>query len=186
MKKLLSIVFALCLVLTISVFAVSAETTNVAKVGDVEFADLQAAFDAAAVSGETVTLIADVVLDTAVSDDKPDKSAHGIAVWSGQTVELDLAGHTITGTAGNAGGKNYFVIKVFSGSLTIDDTVGGGAIICDTKNPASTRNSVIENYSGTLILNGGSFENKILQSGCYGIESQTTHGDTYLTINDGV
>mgnify|MGYP004654237925 CR=1 FL=1 len=111
-KKLCSILLALTMVLTllpVSALAdggapasepTPAETpvaSNVAKIGDQEYATLAAAVKEAK-EGETVTLAGDVELDTRISITKK--------------ITLDLAGHTI---------KNGSAVKAQSGLFVVDN-----------------------------------------------------------------
>ena len=102
-------------------------------------------YDALQISG-TYTLGENVVYD----------GVNKLRVPYGQTVTLDLAGHTINRNLGEAISEGY-VIQV-AGTLTINDSVGGG-LITGGKNSGSYSGSSgggISIESGTFIMNGGS------------------------------
>lgn len=89
-------------------YGVTEATANVAKVGDVEYATLQEAINAAQ-SGATVTLLNDIT--------------ENVIIAAGQNITLDLNGHTLTGTADD----EHDVIEVNGGSLTIKDSTAAAA-----------------------------------------------------------
>ena len=77
----------------------------VARIGETDYATL----DEAVASGGKIRLLSDVALDS-------------LLVPSGAEVALDLAGHSLTGT------QQDQAAVVVHGSLTVDDSVGGGRI----------------------------------------------------------
>ncbi len=86
MKKILATILALVMAIGVTTMAWATET-NVAKVGDAQYATLQAAVDAA--DGKTVQLLMNVTAS--------------ITIGSGKTVTLDLNGKTLTGSIVNKG-----------------------------------------------------------------------------------
>ena len=80
---------------------------------------------------------------------------YGVEVNNGQNVILDLRGHTL-----HVRLDQDDMITVFGGgTLTINDSVGGGALI--TKGPSSKLLNVIRiSGAGKLTVNGGSFQNR--------------------------
>ena len=80
---------------------------------------------------------------------------YGVEVDNGQNVILDLRGHTL-----HVRLYHDDMITVFGGgTLTINDSVGGGALI--TKGPSSKLLNVIRiSGAGKLTVNGGSFQNR--------------------------
>ncbi|MBQ3146333.1 MAG: hypothetical protein IJB91_01235, partial [Oscillospiraceae bacterium] len=128
----------------------------VAQIGDQKYVTLQAAIDAA--DGKTVTLLADVELTETVT-------VNG-------TVTLELNGKKLSGVNNEA--EASAVIKN-NGSLTIQDTVGGGIITSkalqpDTTNKPVYANNTISNF-GTLTVKSGIIENASTGYACYAIDS---------------
>ena len=137
---------------------------NVAKIGETEYATLEAAIVAAS-EGDTIVLIDDVSnISTLVVE---------------KDITIDLAGHTIsTAVNANDNTKHYYAIENWA-TLVINDTVGTGKI--------SSRG--IDNYV-SLTINGGSYET--IDSGNGGAAVYNNYlidgGDELiaeLTINDG-
>ena len=95
----------------------------VAKIGDVYYATLQAAADAAA-DGETVVLLKDVTLAQRV-----DVNA------SGKSIAIDLGGKTVTPTA-TCGNGSAFDVK--SGTVAIKNGKIDGSAITQTAEQAAT------------------------------------------------
>ena len=152
---------------------------SVAKIGDVEYADLQEAINAA--NGGTVTLVADVTYTTVYANNKTHWNGDlNYELSVGGNVTLDLNGYTIKSTGGSSH-SYYALICVRSGSLTVVDgsEAKNGAIICSAETVAQRAYTIYNN--GALVLNGGTVSNTI---GNYAIESVTV-GETSLTINEG-
>ena len=116
----------------------SAGASPVAKVGEAECETL----DEAIAAGGDIRLVADATVEW-------------LQIGSGVTVMLDLAGHTLTGTR-----TDRATFYVNGGSLTIDDSVGGGRIMHDgavvnSGHVASEATAVsIYNYGEFVLLNG--------------------------------
>ena len=154
----------------------------VAKIGDVEYADLQEAInETAAANGGTVTLISDVTYTTVYTDNKTHWNGDlNYELSVGGNVTLDLNGHTIK-TTGGSSHSYYALICVRSGSLTVVDnsTEKTGAIICSAETIKEKAYTIYNN--GALTLNGGTVSNTV---GNYAIESVTV-SNTALNINEG-
>lgn len=132
-RKLCSVLLALCMVLTLLPVSAMAEAddsapaevpaaSNVAKIGDQEYATLADAVEAAE-SGATITLLNDVALDSTLT--------------LGKNLILDLNGHVISN--GNNLGTNYLV-KVANGAEV--------SIIGNKEN--SSINDTRTNLTGTI------------------------------------
>jgi len=161
--RLLSIVLAVLMVISMVPVAAYAETTMTAD-------SLQAAIN----NGGEIALENDIQL------------TQGLTVPAGVTVTLDLNGKTITGTPAEA---KAFAVITNLGNLTITDSVGGGAVVCDHKLTGSTAYAVntIAN-SGTLTVKGGTVENKSTASNQigYAIDNLSTSYDAVVVIEGGV
>ena len=102
-----------------------------AAIGGKTFDTLQKAIDAAG-EGDTVTLLADVT--------------ESVTIDAGETIVLDLNGHTLTNTEGSHTITN-------NGALTVQDTSAGGTGTVDNVTHAK---GALVNY-GTAVLEGGTF-----------------------------
>ena len=209
-KRVLSLVLALVLVL--GVLPVTAMASgNVASVTingtTTEYASVQAAVDAAAVSGGTVKLLADVELDAQVDITSGsftfDLAGYTLAYYStGNVLYVDGATLTVTdssaektGTLTPCGSSIYNSgIWLDSGSVTVDGaisnggyrglTVAGGTM---TVNDFTTDEDVCI-QGGELIINGGSMEQLDMSGGetiVNGGYFSTTSGITYLMYLNG-
>ena len=106
------------------------ESKAVARIGDVKYLTLQAAFDAAK-DGETVTLLADVTEDATLN--------------RGKSVTLDATGHTVEAT-----------LMVNSGTLTV---TGGTFDTTDRGNAGTADHCLIAwNSNAKIIVDGGTFK----------------------------
>lgn len=162
------------------VWTVSAKN-YVAQVGDQKYETLQEAVIAAK-DGGTVKMISDV--NAAMEVDAGSNRLAMIYVASGYDVTFDLNGHTITSVSNNSA-KDHLLVYVSSGKLTIVDTVGTGKIELSATASKSLSN-VLTNYSGTLIVNGGTFINQVSDDfNTFAVDSRDTHGGVYTEINGG-
>ena len=124
------------MVVAVSLGLMSAGASPVAKVGEAEYETL----DEAVAAGGAVRLVADATVEW-------------LQIGSGVTVALDLAGYTLTGTR-----TDRATIYVNGGSLTIDDSVGGGRITHDGavaySGYVASSASAIANNGELVFLNG--------------------------------
>ncbi len=122
----------------------SGETeTVVAQVGDVECASLAEAF-AKAVDGDTVTLLADVAIDTET-----------YTIADGISLTLNMNGKKITVTDNATG--NYELFYIY-GELTV---IGDGTIeLTSTNNREwNAMSAIFHNRGGVLTIENGTFKN---------------------------
>ena len=187
----------LVVVLTMSVMTVVAfaaetndetSTTDVAEVNGVKYDNLQAAIDAAA-DGETVTVIANIEATVMPVADRVSASSAFICIPTGKTVTLDLNGKTVSVT-GDAEAL-YDTLGILNyGNLTIEDSANGGkfTFVYDGAKEVGTSqiHSTILNF-GTLVVNGGTFENNSVRGyGKYTVNNYSWGGNADVTINGGV
>ncbi len=144
----------------------------VAQVGENKYQSLQEAIDAAS-NGATVKLLKDITLEETIT------------IAKGNTLVLDLAGKTIAGTDGKA--SSNFELIANKGTLTINDSVGGGAITLTstTDRDWNAYSAVIANLGGTLTIEGGKVHHLGGTDMAYAIDNNSTLGNTVLTINGG-
>ena len=128
----------------------------VATVGGKNYSTIKDAIDAAG-DGDTVTLLANVT--------------ESITIGEGETIVLDLNGHTLTNTEGSHTITN-------NGALTVQDTSAGGTGTVD--NVTHARGALV-NY-GTAELEGGKFTRSAENS-----TSPTDNGENswYVIDNQG-
>lgn len=148
-KKILSLLTAAAMTLSLGITSVSADTTEeagsvVAKIGETGYTSLADAFNAAA-NKATITVVADTsIIGDAVS-------------FNGKSVTLDLNGKTITAENKVSG----YIVLTDNASLTLKDTVGGGSIVSNTKfdGTADTTKPVINVDGGsTFTMQSGTIE----------------------------
>lgn len=142
MKKVLSLLLALCLVVGMIPLAASAAEGDVAAVGSTSYPTLAQAVDAAQ-SGQTITLITDT-----------DISESGLTIPGEKSLTLDLNGNNLKAANTNTGN-----IKVY-GNLTIKDsaTSADGKIYTETTYTNSTTRYGLINAIGekaSIILESG-------------------------------
>ena len=114
-----------------NIFGDGVKTDYVARVGSTGYGTLQEAINNAS-SGATVTLLADVT--------------ESVTIDAGETIVLDLNGHTLTNTK-----ESHTITN--NGTLTVQDTSAGGTGTVD--NVTHARGALV-NY-GTAELEGGTF-----------------------------
>jgi len=167
MKKFLTFVLVLAMVMSVSSFAMAAELPAVVG-GKITLGN------------DTYTLSADVTL----------AAGQYIEVPAGVTAVLDLNGFTITGTDNNTSG-NFYLIDVNKGKLTIQDSsaAGTGKITLTATNERNWSSSsvVVANNQGTLEVKSGTIEHLGGTSMAYGIDNLTNGniGDAITTISGG-
>ena len=111
------------------------------------------------------------------------QNSYYLYVQNGGNVVLDLAGYRLTRSALTTDSR---LIGVQGGNLTVNDSVGGGEIVCETRNGGygySGAGILVENWDGSkLTVNSGT-----IVGGEYGIYTQggTTviNGGTFLVLN---
>ena len=150
-KKLLALLMALVMTLTLVPVTALAEGDNVAKIGDNEYATLADAI--AAVPDGTETTITMIANSTETADST-------ISVAATKNIVLDLNGKTVTGS-GTAEDSRFLDNR---GTLTVKDTStnANGKITFSTTNPDqsySKENITIYNIGGNLTLLSGTIEN---------------------------
>lgn len=166
------------LTLAVALPASANENANVAKIGDTEYATLDAAI-AAAADGDTVTLIHDAKVTAAVT-------------LSGKSITLDLNGMTLTSSATNG------ISVAADAALTI---TGNGNMVVTGNYSSGIENSgtlVIENGTFTAVygavralggstttINGGTFESSTERYGMYYWANSNKTALT-VTINNGI
>ena len=128
---------------------------------------------AAANAGDTITLLGNIAI------------TNTITIAADKTITLDLAGYTITGAPAESAA---YAVITNKGNLTVEDSVGGGKILCDHQLTGSTSYAVntITN-AGTLTVNGGVIENTSTASNQigYAIDNNSTTGNAVVTVNGG-
>lgn len=174
LKKLLSVVISLTLLLSIISVPVFADGNNVAKIGGTEYASVTSAISAAT-SGATVTLIGDETLTSAVT------------LYT--DIILDLNGHTLTMNV-TSGMTGAFYLN--GHSLTVRDTSAGQAGLIDIT--SSSGNGAYGFYvsgSGSnLLLESGNIVAKNAAAGsnwwnAKGIQAVTVSSGSTFTMTGG-
>jgi len=189
-KRLLSILLALCMVVSLFTVTAFAAAPTVATVGDTPYTDLQTALKNA--NGGTVKLCADITYKGVYQSGS---SGH----WNGDnnyelsvnnTVTLDLNGYTIKSTGGSS--NNHFVLICVGkkGNLTICDSsaLQTGKIICDAKTTAAGKLISTVYNNGSLTVTGGTISNTVPAENntCYAIESVTVESTSVSISGDAV
>ncbi len=188
--------------------------TAVAKIGDTEYATLEAAFKAAIPMGHPIIkLLQNVTLSS-------NSSGYGIYV-EGTSVTLDLNGYTISQEKSVVGSQECGVFYVSDYSLTITDSSANGngaieqpnrgtAVYADNGNgqvivekgkirataveensAANTPNCAVFVRGGSAIINGGTLEGKVkgivVSDGNLTVTGGTIYGETSnaLLVNVG-
>lgn len=173
-KKILSLLTAAAMTLSLGITSVSADTTEeagsaVAKIGDTGYTSLAAAFNAAANKA-----IITVVADTSIIGEK--------VLISGKNVTLDLNGNKITTDNSNTGN-----IQVENkATLTLKDSVGNGSIVTDTPYVYNkTDKTAIYVENADFVMNSGTISTVCsdpINEGQFGVG---VHQNSNVTINGG-
>lgn len=148
---------------------------DVAKIGKATFKSLQTAIDSAK-AGDIITLITDVVLQK------------GLKISADDVITIDLAGKTVSQAKKQTNG---YQMILNDGSLTIEDSIGGGKIsYIDLGNGGEYISDTIYNR-GVLTVNGGTIENlssdTVATNGYpHAIDTYSGIRDTSVTINNGI
>ncbi len=143
-----------------------------AKIGDKYYARLTGALDEVK-SGDTITILADTTVDTTLE------------IPAGMSITLDLNGKTITGKDTVPSG-NFALIKN-KGTLEVKDTAGNGKITlaATTDRDWNALSAVISNEGGDLTITSGTLEHLGGSDMAYGIDNNSTLGETNLYVNGG-
>ena len=146
----------------------------VAEVDGTKYETLAEAF--AAADGETVKLLTDIVL------------TEGVTVAKGNTVTLDLAGHTVSAELAELPAS--FALITNKGTLTVQDSATGGKLSVNYTGESWGYGKglyTISNEGGTLNIAGGRVENLTSVSGSMydAIDNNSTLGNTVLNISGG-
>ena len=157
-QRILAILLSLTMMFTLVPTAMAEGETAVAKVGDDEYATLQAAINAAT-AGQTVKLVAN--------------TAEDIKISAGKDITLDLGNSKLTNKSGDT-------ITVALGATL---TVTGNGESADEDGSAGTVDNVTNGKAdivnnGTVILNGGLY----LRSEETGTDSETSGDNSYYNI----
>ena len=158
MKKFVSIFLAL--VMAMGLTTVAWADGNVAKVGETEYATIQAAIDAAE-DGDTITVIADHEMD--IVDGVTNSGGYYTLVnVANKTVTIDLNGCDIAVDVTNlpANTKSSMLMGVFAadtnGALTLKDGMNTGSVRL-TGGQTKTAYSLVIAYDGLISIEGGSY-----------------------------
>ena len=185
MKKFLTFVLVLAMVLSVSSFAMADVTLrgNGNDEADPYLVKTEEELIAAAAAGGYIRLDGSFDVDEAV------------VIPEGVTVVLDLNGKTITGTDTTT--KNFGLITLandgkaphVAANLTVKDSAGGGNVTLIAENDTGWNrlSAVIFNQQGTVKVEGGTFQHFGGTSMSYGIDNLTNGGvgDAELTITGG-
>ena len=152
-------------------FADNGNSTNVAKVGNNEYATLAEAI-AAAKDGETVTLLANATEDVTINKNITlDLGGKTLTNTNSGKATISVTGGTVTVKNGTViGGTSYYNIEATKGSnanLTLIDV---------TAKAGNTDSSMIDNW-GTLTINSGDYSG--------GLNVVKSEEGSTLTINGG-
>jgi len=156
------------------------KAANVAKIGDIEYPSLQAAFEAVQ-DGETIVLLDNITIEG---------TTDGVMVVdSNKSVTLDLNGKTITAIDNATGNFSLFFIGgQTDGELTVKDSGENGTITLTATNNRAwnalsgifhNRGGVLNIESGTYIHNGGTDMAWVIDN------SANSYGDATTTVNGG-
>ncbi len=130
-----------------------------------------------------------IILDGDIDFDNPSSrlAKPALVVANDKSLTIDLAGHAIKGVDQTT--ANFSIIDN-RGTLTINDSVGGGKILVSaTTNSGWNRYSAViaNNPGGVLVVNGGTIEHLGGTDMAYGIDNLTNGKGTsaVTTINGG-
>ena len=143
MKKVISIALALLMVAVMLPVMAMAEGANVAKIGDTEYATLEAAFTAVTTTdATTITLLNDADVKST------------IIISNGKNITLDLGGHNVTiSTLGKFFYVNNATFTV-NGGGSIKEVAAYLAPIIMKGGPAGSENYTIVNVKNGVTLEG--------------------------------
>jgi len=174
MKKVLSVLLALVMMLSLSVVAFA--DGDVAEVNGVSFPTLQEAIDAAG-AGDTVTLLKDIVVASDLNN-----AAHGLFnIAADDDIVIDLGGHTIDVTDNSPGNfivfYNYGTMEIKNGTVQITSTID---------REWNAESAVILNRGGVLTITSGNYIHNGGTDMAFSVDnSGNSYGDAYLYVNGG-
>ena len=154
-----------------------AERTYVAEVNGTQYESLQAAIDAAK-AGDTVVLLEDLVIESALAD-----AAKGIFnIAADDEIVIDLNGKTIKVTDNSNGNfilfYNYGKLTIKNGTVEITSTINRGW---------NAQSTAILNRGGILVIESGSYiHNGGTDMAITVDNSANSFGDAYLYVNGGI
>ncbi|MDO5462398.1 MAG: hypothetical protein Q4F99_02790 [bacterium] len=172
MKRFITLMAAFCgLSSFVASPAFATDATCVAQIGETKYASLQEAINAAT-EGQTVQLIADVVLTETVT------------VAADDEITLDLNGKTVS--MQDASGTGAYLLKNY-GDLIIKDSATDGKLTFMSTTPSANNGystSTIGN-AGDLTIESGTIESTTTSGASYAIDTLWYSSDISLTIAGG-
>ena len=154
-QRILAILLSLTMMFTLVPTAM-AEGEEVAQIGEVKYATLQEAVDAATTENSTVTLLKDVTEDITIS--------------VGKNITLDLGNSKLTNKSGDT------ITVALGATLTITGNSEDETKVGTVDNVTNGKADIVNN--GTVILNGGLY----LRSEETGTDSETSGDNSYYNI----
>ena len=154
-QRILAILLSLTMMFTLVPTAM-AEGEEVAQIGEMKYATLQEAVDAATTENSTVTLLKDVTEDITIS--------------VGKNITLDLGNSKLTNKSGDT------ITVALGATLTITGNSEDETKVGTVDNVTNGKADIVNN--GTVILNGGLY----LRSEETGTDSETSGDNSYYNI----
>ncbi len=154
-QRILAILLSLTMMFTLVPTAM-AEGEEVAQIGEMKYATLQEAVDAATTENSTVTLLKDVTEDITIS--------------VGKNITLDLGNSKLTNKSGDT------ITVALGATLTITGNSEDETKVGTVDNVTNGKADIVNN--GTVILNGGLY----LRSEETGTNSETSGDNSYYNI----
>ena len=154
-QRILAILLSLTMMFTLVPTAM-AEGEEVAQIGEMKYAMLQEAVDAATTENSTVTLLKDVTEDITIS--------------VGKNITLDLGNSKLTNKSGDT------ITVALGATLTITGNSEDETKVGTVDNVTNGKADIVNN--GTVILNGGLY----LRSEETGTDSETSGNNSYYNI----
>ena len=178
-RRILSLVMALCMMLTLlpmNVFATGDSSDNanlqssetvVARIGETPYTSLQKAIEAVQ-DGETITLIADIDLGEAA-----------LTASGAGTKTIDFNGFTVTS---NCSGTQMLYVTGGCALVLKDSTEAQNGGLKATKDDGALKNLIRVETDGTLVIESGTYYQDASVDGSGMIDSR---GDEIITIKGG-
>jgi len=154
-QRILAILLSLTMMFTLVPTAM-AEGEEVAQIGEMKYATLQEAVDAATTENSTVTLLKDVT--------------ENITISVGKNITLDLGNSKLTNKSGDT------ITVALGATLTITGNSEDETKVGTVDNVTNGKADIVNN--GTVILNGGLY----LRSEETGTDSETSGDNSYYNI----